>query len=143
MHDIKFRGQTKLTKEWAYGYLLKLCDKYYITITDYYNTITDNITGDINAIWEENDFVEVYEDSIGQYTGLKDKNGTEIYEGDILPFTMYDLKTEYYYIVFRNGEFEAINKQDTNFIWRNAWKESEVIGNIYDNPELLKGEENG
>lgn len=62
--------------------------------------------------------------------------------GDILPFTMYDLKTEYYYIVFRNGEFEAINKQDTNFIWRSAWKESTVIGNIYENPDLLKGADN-
>jgi uncharacterized phage protein (TIGR01671 family) len=77
-----------------------------------------------------------------QYTGLHDKNGKEIYEGDILPFTMYDLKTEYYYIVFRNGEFEAINKQDTNFIWRSAWKESAVIGNIYENPDLLKGADN-
>lgn len=77
-----------------------------------------------------------------QFTGLHDKNGKEIYEGDILPFTMYDLKTEYYYIVFRNGEFEAINKQDTNFIWRSAWKESTVIGNIYENPDLLKGADN-
>ena len=73
-----------------------------------------------------------------QYAGLKDKNGKEIYEGDILPFTMITGKIENYYIVFRDGEFEAINKQDSNFIWRSAWKESEVIGNIYENPELLK-----
>lgn len=79
---------------------------------------------------------------VQEFTGLHDKNGKEIYEGDILPFTMYDLKTEYYYIVFRNGEFEAINKQDTNFIWRSAWKESTVIGNIYENPDLLKGADN-
>lgn len=79
---------------------------------------------------------------VQEFTGLHDKNGKEIYEGDILPFTMYDLKTEYYYIVFRNGEFEAINKQDTNFIWRSAWKESAVIGNIYENPDLLKGADN-
>lgn len=74
-----------------------------------------------------------------QYTGLKDKNGKEIYEGDIVKFKMYDGEYENYKIVFRNAEFEAINEDDTNFISTDIWNVyGEVIGNIYDNPELLK-----
>lgn len=122
MRDIKFRGKDILHKKWHFGSLARdIPQKSYYIIDDNYGS-----------------GVDVDENTVGQYTGLKDKNGKEIYEGDILPFTMYDLKTEYYYIVFRNGEFEAINKQDTNFIWRNAWKESEVKGNIYENSELLE-----
>lgn len=89
---------------------------------------------------------------LGQYTGLHDKNGKEIYEGDIVLLDCY-----YYEEPAFDGEFKVIY-DDINGMWllvdlenkdrgfafgeiRSYYKaEIEVIGNIYDNPELLGGE---
>ena len=76
---------------------------------------------------------------IMQYTGLKDKNGVEIYEGDIIK---YDFNKLNYRIEFLNAEFIARrfyenieNLYPSEFDYG---KECEVIGNIYENQELLK-----
>lgn len=75
-----------------------------------------------------------------QYTGLHDKYGKEIYEGDILKSIQWNdiylvkyIGTAFYLCRKRNNRFNKITT------WNNAEK-SEVIGNIYDNPELLGGE---
>jgi len=73
---------------------------------------------------------------IMQYTGLIDKNGKEIYDGDI--FTdkkWYVVKAK---IEFENGMFGWWSDGREEFIPLNDCKEIEVIGNIYENPELLK-----
>lgn len=94
-----------------------------------------------------------------QYTGLKDKSGIEIYEGDIVKaFTVFGMTYDYsfeddndpnniYEILFDDGCFQFKNTKqwsDGSNDWRSIENvelfKVEVIGNIYENPELLKGE---
>jgi len=78
-----------------------------------------------------------------QFTGLKDKNGKYIYEGDILREPLNTLKLKYgfnYSVVFDYGEFVAKTRRDSTTLVLKSHRffECEVIGNIYENPKLLK-----
>ncbi len=155
--EIKFRGKMVPEQVWIYGTLLRIpaplvClgkkeeDKYYIQFAD------PNYIPDWNMPYRMVQG-QVDNNTIGQFTGLHDKNGKEIYEGDIVLLDCY-----YYEEPAFDGEFKVIY-DDINGMWllvdlenkdrgfafgeiRSYYKaEVEVIGNIYDNPELLGGED--
>ena len=125
IENIKFRGKSKKTVEWLYGDLIRnvegafaIVPPYEISMNNYYrNYVVDKET-------------------IGQYTGLKDKYGREIFEGDILCYRDAKFQT---HIVYHNGGFYFSHFGGTTFtaIGDHEINKYTVVGNIYDNKELL------
>lgn len=73
-----------------------------------------------------------------QYTGLCDRNGKEVYDGDVVTWGEYGERNQ---VVFKNGAFRIIQHSlnDISDVLGNLnYAECEIIGNIYENPELLK-----
>lgn len=96
-------------------------------------------------LWNENNTLSfIYNIELMQYTGLKDKNGKEIYEGDVVAYDLGfdDEKTENYKIIFDNKQcayfmFPLNDKSRLRHFTYSAKNDCEVIGNIYENTELL------
>lgn len=154
MRTIKFRGKKPYTGDWVFGDLLHIAGGCLI----YFGSNTDTTKPDIEecnpvAVELFNDEVAVVlSDTVGQFTGLTDKNGAEIYEGDIIRSPLGHV------VIVKFGYKEHIVKHDiftdrfaaygwivgnvingiTDFL-DNEFLQGEVIGNIHDNPELLKG----
>lgn len=153
MREIKFRAKD-YTGEWRYGYLIQGVD---IENKPIKNFIIEN-TSEVNILNKGllQKYYEIDFETLGQYTGLKDTNGKEIYEGDIIKmhyfFDNYDPTTFGVFedeseitgeIVFDLDGFRVIDKDDEKrelplSIIQEPVEELEVLGNIYDNPELLE-----
>ena len=149
MREILFRGKT-VRGEWVYGYLAKFrnfVNNVYTSIIQ----INDFVINECNM--QDNAFV--ISESVGQYTGLIDKNGKKIFEGDIIRAITLDTGSEQMAVVCfgnfideNNGdeyigfyiEFDGIKTTITQLAMEECKNRIEIIGNIFDNPELLDGE---
>ena len=147
MREILFRGKTIANKsEWVEGFYNHiphgrfLCDEHCI------QTIAED--GRIRQLYD------VYESTVGQFTGLTDRNGNKLFEGDIVKFT--DSPFGYAHtgtVVFHEGAFRikyerwnrtSFHRIDEKDVWRDMGASGEVtytyekLGNIHDNPEMLE-----
>lgn len=151
--EIKFRGKSLDNGEWVYGDLLQIaggCVIYHGSRTD-----SDDIDASSNvAVMMRMDEVSpVHPDTIGQFTGFYDRTGREIYEGDIVNWIigMYGegfVEEGCVEWVQQEGCYVVINKFETNDHRKivqpliRCLNKIKVVGNVYDNPELLKGGKN-
>lgn len=122
MRDILFRGKNLLDK-WIVGDLLQYLGWEKKHIVQHYSGAGGQ---------------EVIPSTIGQYTGLKDKNGTRIFEGDIVLIKGDD---EPYQVAFDECCFQVYDSSVCYTMDNFYDYDIEVIGNVYDNPELLKESE--
>lgn len=136
--EIKFRGLKVNSKGWVYGSLVLKYNKSYIVS----KALVKKTIGK-KPIWIE---IEVIPETVGQFTGLLDKNGTDIYEGDIVTYKRSvgnwtgQFITTTHEIVFSEEVFAFVMKYGDSYIkLRKHWGyEYEVVVNIHENPELLK-----
>ena len=127
MREILFRGKSKNSNEWVQGGILQTENRAEIYVPhDSYGAIAEPPFCDV-------EIVEVDPETVGQYTGLTDRNGKKIFEGDILKGVQDDL----FIMKWHRGQFIAENVKDWLFAFKG--QAGEVVGNIHDNPELLEG----
>lgn len=112
--EIKFRGQRSDNGQWVYGSLVYYSKNSLAIFT------LKNGGHDVNIVKPE---------TVGQFTGLYDKNGKEIYEGD---FDKYNCFVNYY-----RGAFILEKKNSDSWCLLSGVEDFEVIGNIYENADLL------
>lgn len=137
MREIEFRGKSTKDGTWVYG-----------SYESFMQVLTDReiATIHVKMDWGLNSHVEVWDDTVGQYTGITDKNGIRIYGGDIVKFVDLELAMKPTGVVcfdnakffikdleFSDGTYHIVDFYDYNIPNRDF----EVIGNIHDNPELL------
>ena len=142
MREILFRGKRMDNGEWVEGWYQPE------TTIKHWNGSQETV-GVTIAYKVEEGFLEdtlVDQSTVGQYTGLKDKNGKRIFEGDIVKTSdithegVIQIPGELFEIAMRKGCWVIVAGEDWDFLKTNH-ECIQVIGNIHDNPELLKGGE--
>ena len=119
MREIKFRGRTS-HGSWAFGLLTKGFANTWI------------VTDDFVSAW-------VDPETVGQYTGLKDRSGVEIYEGDVVKYHP-EMNAGIGRVVYEGSGF-YVTDEFNGLLDDFATMGIEIIGNIHDNPELLEEEQ--
>lgn len=157
MREIEFRGKRLDNGEWVYGYYYNFLGE--VSIID----VGFGLASEGSSMaFSLPDVIRVDPSTIGQFTGLKDKNGEEIYEGDVVKGTWSDHSESdrpdlwtYAVVKFGEGEVDASDYEDFSIYIVGFYldyikgcdstpatilhyKQIEVIGNIYENPELLE-----
>lgn len=135
MRQIIFRGKRADNGEWV-------CDNSVLFFSE-----KTKIYGALNE-WRE---IEVIPETVGQYTGVIDKNGKKVFEGDIIDYTWDTLcggkEHRTYVISYANNEAKFVgdcvigNPRHSLPTFEYIGERGEVIGNIYDNKEILEGKE--
>ena len=141
MREILFRGKRLDNCEWVEGSLLKVTlngEIFYLIFGDNFSFFGDDVKALSHAIVDPS--------TISQYTGLKDKNGKMIFEQDILGSRYDDLCPDDVTIEvvkwFRNGWYVQEKAYSPDLLEEDGvLPVSEIIGNAYDTPELLKEED--
>lgn len=127
MRKIKFRGYNAKNKEWLYGCYILNRGEHFIAPDEFANN-------------KGRKDYQVVPETIGQFTGLRDKNGKEIYEGDLL--NGYGGKRFLKVVYFENAARfllrNVLNEDSVLPLMIRDCKTLRVVGNIYDNPELLQ-----
>ena len=129
MREILFKGKRVDNGEWVEG--------FYVNVPEHYK---QEMSGKSYIVSINNGlFMEVVPETVGQYTGLTDKNGKKIFEGDIVKF--YDTIHKVVFEAMNGTAYFGIKISDTETWGFGNYVEVyklEVIGNIHDNPELLQ-----
>ena len=146
MREILFRGKRTDNGEWVYGNLVRGCDEKYAYIVEFGNKEVCR------------NYVNVNPETVGQYTGVTDKNGERIFEGDIVKYKeackfgdndeMEEAEEQYLctnIVEFKNGRFFPLPQRCDceDYFFSYGSYDFEVVGNVHDNPELLRGNNNG
>lgn len=118
MREIKIRGQRKYSEEWNY-----------LNLSEY-------LTSDSKP---QPEMLQYLHRNIGQFTGLKDKNGKEIYEEDILKTKNGICSVIWFYAAFA---LKSPGSEAIDFEHSSVYELSEIIGNIHENPDILTQHKN-
>jgi uncharacterized phage protein (TIGR01671 family) len=137
MREIQFRGKSKKDGKWVYGWYVKKNEQHIIYTNEQY----EDQSMPPGYVSYKQEYFEVEEKTVGQWTGRVDKNGKRTFEGDIVIIGSdknHPCILDYSYI---DCAFIFITGYGVNHYYLKNNDAYEVIGNIHDNMELLKKEE--